>query len=538
MSSPRVGDVIAWDGSLWVNQSLTFSSVQGLSDATSAAAATDNAEAINDAITAASDEGGGRVAIPQGTYYINSPIVVKSNVHLWIMGKLVLRDGSDCYMLSVAAGAERVTISGGELDGNKTNNDGGGGVGFADATARNVLIQGMWVHDCDQDGIRISGDDIKVIVCTTESNGTGGNENGAGISVVSANYFAIVSNYSRNNLTHGFIVQGVGTYGVIANNTAENNTVDNFSGYNAGNRYIVWTANIGRLGGNNGSHVGGDYITFSHNIIEDADDYGLIARNHDATTMTGFTCVGNIITNSGTASESGIWLGILSKYLVNGNTITGSYAHGILVQEGCLDGVISGNDCSGNGTGGSGDGIHVGGIGAVVQRLSITGNYLSGNTAGGMQVEAVSALIQGNSCKGNGIPCFIGGASASGIRVIGNDFKGNTSDDITSSVGVNAVDYWADNPNGGDFVKTAAATTTLPVYTDYIRMTGTTTVTSVTASWVGRRVTLRFGNDVCQVTDGNNLHLAGDFTSAPTGDTLSLISDGADWFETGRSIIG
>jgi hypothetical protein len=84
----------------------------------------------------------------------------------------------------------------------------------------------------------------------------------------------------------------------------------------------------------------------------------------------------------------------------------------------------------------------------------------------------------------------------------------------------------------------SAATIALPATADFFDLTGTTSITSITASWVGRRVTLRFPSGALTLTDGSNLKLAGNLTSAATADqdTISLICDGTNWFETGRSV--
>jgi hypothetical protein len=79
----------------------------------------------------------------------------------------------------------------------------------------------------------------------------------------------------------------------------------------------------------------------------------------------------------------------------------------------------------------------------------------------------------------------------------------------------------------------SAATTTLPLGGDVITVTGTTTITGITASWSGRRVTLVM-TSTAQITDGSNLKIAGNFTGAADR-TITLVSDGVNWFEAGRS---
>jgi hypothetical protein len=79
----------------------------------------------------------------------------------------------------------------------------------------------------------------------------------------------------------------------------------------------------------------------------------------------------------------------------------------------------------------------------------------------------------------------------------------------------------------------SAATITLPDKGDFISITGTTNITSVTASWTGRVVTLKFAGALT-FTDGSNLLLAGNLTTA-NNTTITLICDGTNWLEMSRS---
>lgn len=90
--------------------------------------------------------------------------------------------------------------------------------------------------------------------------------------------------------------------------------------------------------------------------------------------------------------------------------------------------------------------------------------------------------------------------------------------------------------NPGNMVPSVAsqATLTLDAYSDLFVVTGTTAITSITASWPGRIVTLRFA-DSLTLTDGLNLSLAGNFVTT-TDDTITLRCDGINWHEIGRSV--
>jgi hypothetical protein len=66
-------------------------------------------------------------------------------------------------------------------------------------------------------------------------------------------------------------------------------------------------------------------------------------------------------------------------------------------------------------------------------------------------------------------------------------------------------------------------------------VTGTTRITSISGTGVtaGTEITLIFDGTLT-ITNGSNLRLASDFTTAPTS-TLTLKWDGSNWYEQGRS---
>lgn len=67
------------------------------------------------------------------------------------------------------------------------------------------------------------------------------------------------------------------------------------------------------------------------------------------------------------------------------------------------------------------------------------------------------------------------------------------------------------------------------------KITGTTTITSITAKTAGTLVTLWFA-DALTLTDGSNLVLNGNFTTSANACIL-LASDGTNWIEVSRSVI-
>jgi hypothetical protein len=86
-------------------------------------------------------------------------------------------------------------------------------------------------------------------------------------------------------------------------------------------------------------------------------------------------------------------------------------------------------------------------------------------------------------------------------------------------------------------IPSVASTTnvTLSTAQDVFFITGTVNIASILPNGhSGHRVTLIF-LDVLTVTDASNLLLAGNFTTTAY-DTLTLVCDGANWFETSRSV--
>lgn len=69
---------------------------------------------------------------------------------------------------------------------------------------------------------------------------------------------------------------------------------------------------------------------------------------------------------------------------------------------------------------------------------------------------------------------------------------------------------------------------------DFFDITGTTTITSITAKNAGKVIWLQFDSSLT-VTDGSNLKLNGNF-NAVAESVLQLVSDGTNWYEVSRSL--
>jgi len=94
------------------------------------------------------------------------------------------------------------------------------------------------------------------------------------------------------------------------------------------------------------------------------------------------------------------------------------------------------------------------------------------------------------------------------------------------------------NPSGSGKINTwiqgsPAGALTAYSTVDHYELSGSNTITSISATYSGHRITLLL-TSTAQVTDGSNLKLNGNFTGS--GDRiLQLICDGTNWYEVSRS---
>jgi parallel beta-helix repeat protein len=143
--------------------------------------------------------------------------------------------------------------------------------------------------------------------------------------------------------------------------------------------------------------------------------------------------------------------------------------------------------------------------------------------------------VSGNVCTSNTqVGIIVSGAEDYNI-VTGNHVKGNTNAVGVSTAGTNTI--VKDNIANSATNVASAATITIPAHIGpYIGITGTTNITSITASYLGRSVVLRSTFYTGTIVKGSNLKLASDFVMT-SDDTLSLMCDGVNWYETGRVAI-
>jgi len=145
----------------------------------------------------------------------------------------------------------------------------------------------------------------------------------------------------------------------------------------------------------------------------------------------------------------------------------------------------------------------------------------------GLIIRAASKIVN------NGI------STLTGLVTFGGNIVSDT--DGTDDVGTTSVRWdqgYFDElfANKGADVASAASSFTLGADGNYYDITGTTGIDSIAAQTVGKVVVLQF-DGALTVTDGGNLKLEGNFVSV-TGATLTLQSDGTDWYEIARAGAG
>ena len=238
-----------------------------------------------------------------------------------------------------------------------------------------------------------------------------------------------------------------------------------------------------------------------------------------------FACTGMEISTCGVAGTPGLDVSANAKgFRFADGVIQNCLGYGAIIRNGSIHTKIIGSIITDNNTSNtaSNDGIAVS---AGASKFEIIGNTVGNNVllATGHQKTGISVaagasdsyVITDNICEGN-------------------ETTNNVTDNGTGTNKVVARNLPHTVPSVA-----SAATVTIPAYAGspaLVVITGTTGITSVTASWPHRMVTLRFTDAAPgTVTDGSNLKLAGNFVPT-TDDTITLICDGVNWHEVARSV--
>lgn len=205
-----------------------------------------------------------------------------------------------------------------------------------------------------------------------------------------------------------------------------------------------------------------------------------------------------------------------------------------LTGAGVIDGLLLSNcEISGNGS----NGLNAANTLTTVQNVQLVGCTVANNAGAGIVVPSnASAWKIVGSTLGNNVSGWGAGSqtygifsnSNNGFEAVGNVFAGNAIAPINSFNGGNLVianNFGIDNVIGGPISSaTSIAAPINPIFT----VTGTTTITTITNYWTGRRIRLE-KTDAGSVTIGGGGNIPGSHTLAQNG-SLDLTFDGSNWY--------
>lgn len=461
--------------------------------------------------------------LPGMKYLIGATVIVPTGTRMVSNGAvIVLANGVNNHVFRLANGADNVRIMGLRIDGNKANNTGGNGISTGPCT--NVAIKDNYVFNTSANGIFLNG------ASSVGFDISGNNVTGCGLAGITAsdgvNHFVFSNNRTWLNNTHGIGLIGAATNGAIVANASWDNgqgieVADNITGYNTGIDNVVVSGNVTRGGLNNGIHMGGQRITMVGNIAYGATQYGIVMRPD---TGVGDDCImaNNVSYNNGV---SGFWIENCNSGTVSGNVSRNNVGNGYAIDA-CVGVAFTGNVARANNQ----DGFR---NGTASQYLTFTGNTSRANAGDGIELANVTdSVIVGNVFVENtGFGVNRSGTEARNI-VGNNKVRSNTAGQIASTFPTTT--RINDNDTNTSRQVPSATALTLPPDGEYFYITGTVNITSIAASFAGRRVTLEF-DAALTVADGATLSMAGNFVTATRG-SLTLICDGAKWIECSRSV--
>ncbi len=455
-------------------------------------------------------------------YLFDRQLLVPSNAVIFgDQAQIYLGNGVNQHVFRVATNADNVEIRGLRIDGTKANNT--GSMGIAVDGGSSIRVLDCYIKNCSAAGIYFAGTTLSGV--RAMNNFVTGCFAGGITANDTLTNFAFNNNSCWLNGTHGVGIIGIAKYGTICGNACWDNgqgtpNADNITGYNVGNTSVTVSNNSCKGGLNNGIHMGGQYMVVTDNAVYDPTQYGIVMAAN-----TGI-CKGCTVGNNSVfgAGVSGYWFENCTTGAVNGNSSCDNTAHGYAI-DGCIGLSFGSNSASGNG----GDGFR---NGVASSFLTFNGCTARGNTGDGIELgNLTDSTITGGNFSGNtGWGVNVSGAEARNI-IATNTVRGNTAGQIAQP---NVSTRVVDNETGMSRTIASAAALTLPPGGSYFYITGTTSITSMTAGFVERTVTLQF-DDVLTFTDGSNLNIAGNFVTA-FKKTITLIYDGAAWTEIARSI--
>ncbi len=343
--------------------------------------ASDDTAAIQNAINAAYEAGGGVAEVPAGTYMINLAyqmdevgLLVMPNVTLQLDAGSMLKSMSGApgtsYMVMFSAGSNMNLVGPGVLDGNKSEvgNGNNANVGFWGGS--NIVLAGFTSQNAGADGIYINGyptaslavSNVLIYGVTCTANG-------------------------RNGMSpdgcDGLIVRDCTFSNQTSTNPANGIDCEPINGQAPNNFWIFNCAISGNVGGGiqSGPDDVGDSATFTNmtyafNTVSNCGDYGIGAQNGAGPVSILNNSVSGIYAGSGDfAGYPGYGIMLrgtngIQNVTVSGNSVTGCKSDGILLN------TVTASSCTFNTvTGNGGKGIdNQSGSGVTVADNTESGN--------------------------------------------------------------------------------------------------------------------------------------------------------------------
>jgi hypothetical protein len=479
---------------------------------------------------------GGVVRFPKGAYVINSQVLIGQD------GTQLVFDSGATIVATIPAAdvtlinsdsKDNVVVDGLNVDGAfpwAVYISGGSGHRIRNCRIRGGTVAssgicgGIRVQDCSD--VQIIGNDIAE--CGNASLDAGADiQCNLGDIIVDDILIAfnechsteVIENICGFNLHHGRIIgnrcsgarvfassTGTGGYGILCYGTAGIN-VDNVGTVLIDGNQVADTEGNGIYTQDRMKR-----ITIVNNDVSGA----CTTMTEGSLLVAGIVCEGedSIVANNRVidSGKNGIATSTHAGIVIRGNTIVDPAEDGITVttQD---DVLIQGNLIRGVGTGKLAIG-HRGFVDRVNDGIVIENNVMLDCThAIHLGPSATNCIARDNVSTGltdTGYIAHVQGAGAIVERNIGN----GRLPDVPSVA--------------------SAATIALPFGPDVVTVTGTTNITSITATGhTARRVTLVF-TGILTFTDGSNLKLNANFVTS-ADDTITLVCDGTNWFEVCRS---
>jgi len=370
----------------------------------------------------------GVVYLPPGTYDIDS-----DGISIWTDGITLVGERSAILKLSndnawhnvFNIGADRVTLIGFTIDGNKDNQSTTTYYGIKVLDGADwFTADGLYIHDTYDRGINVQGDYFQVVNCQFENCGSDSVANSYLGSVVfqDANHGVIKGNVIKNSPS-GIVGLSDSTDIVVEGNTIDAIDCDQAAGIFCNDVDGIVIANNVMSGFPNTSHgVNGIFVSETDEAVLRtiitanriyASGVGIELQDGYVTVSNNYIKLHN--GGAGTSSDQhGIYIASNSKYVnVIGNTIEDSYRDGIII------------------------GYNSGGV----EYLTISNNIIKDSTQSGINFDFSSGTVQNVTISGNmitgsgeyGIEKTNSGTLSS-IKIYGNTFDDNSSGNIDTDI--------------------------------------------------------------------------------------------------------